>query len=292
MEESRDEHVRVGVLLEDTEISRSLYEAMETMIEEQPVSIDVVAINRTKSAGDPGGSTFLSQLSRVLKSLLRNEPGILIEADFVIANKLGCRDAATLDEWYTREDVTTLFEQFDPEVIDYELRPLDDELGYEVPAEVVGAFADKTDLVISFEHAILKNDILDATKYGVIGYHGGDIRKYRGRPVAIWEFLNDEPEIGRSVQVLTPTLDGGKPVVIKTSELSEYPTLWELKYKQKQMFTTAFAEAVEKFRDPEWEPGPLDPVGELSHSSDKQRWSVVVKTLLKMQKNRLLRMLQ
>lgn len=288
--EGAEAELRIGLLLEGTRPSRPLYEAIERMVEEQPVSIELVGINEEKGGTVGSGSTFLRRPRRVVGELSRNRPAILIELDFVLAKALGGAAATRLDHWYTRLDVEPLLEPFNPEVVEYRLRPLDGEVGYEMPADVVDAFASKTDLVVSFEHAILKNDILEVTEHGVIGHHGGDIRRYRGRPVAIREFLNEEPEVGKSVQVLTPVLDGGLPVVIETRELSDYPTLWELKYKQKEMFVTMLADAVQKFRDPSFEPQPLDPVGELSHSSYGQRWSVVARVLWKMQKNRLLQL--
>ncbi|WP_410764443.1 hypothetical protein [Haloferax sp. DFSO60] len=86
-----------------------------------------------------------------------------------------------------------------------------------------------TDVAIRFGFGMLKGDVLDAPTYGVLSYHLGDIRTYRGQVGGFWEFLNDEDEMGITLQRLTETLDGGEIVELKTIDISGLETWQEIR---------------------------------------------------------------
>ena len=67
----------------------------------------------------------------------------------------------------------------------------------------------KLDALIRCGSGILRGKILTSTKYGIISFHHGDNRKYRGSPAGFWEVLNEEPSTGFVIQRLTEELDGG-----------------------------------------------------------------------------------
>lgn len=91
------------------------------------------------------------------------------------------------------------------------VRPIDSPgFGVELPDEAVNAAATETDLLIRYGFGVIVGDILEAPEQGVLSYHHGDIREYRGRPPGFWEFLAGEDHVGITVQLLTPTLDGGQ----------------------------------------------------------------------------------
>ena len=50
---------------------------------------------------------------------------------------------------------------------------------------------------------IVKKRMLDTAKIGVLSYHHGNMRNYRGMPPAFWELYNNETEMGVTVQILT-----------------------------------------------------------------------------------------
>ncbi len=66
------------------------------------------------------------------------------------------------------------------------------------------------DVFIRCGFGILRGGILAAAKYGVWSYHHGDNRKNRGGPPGYWESMEDWPETGSVLQILTEDLDNGK----------------------------------------------------------------------------------
>jgi folate-dependent phosphoribosylglycinamide formyltransferase PurN len=72
----------------------------------------------------------------------------------------------------------------------------------------------KLDLLILVSgFGIIKEPLLRLCKQGIISYHHGNMRKYRGMPPAFWEIYNGEKEIGVTVQRLSKGLDCGEPIM-------------------------------------------------------------------------------
>ena len=69
------------------------------------------------------------------------------------------------------------------------------------------------DCIFRFGFGLIREPVLSLAPKGVISYHHGNIRRYRGQPVAFWELLNGESEMAVTVQVLTEQLDAGRIVV-------------------------------------------------------------------------------
>lgn len=65
------------------------------------------------------------------------------------------------------------------------------------------------DLLIRGGSGILKGEILNICRLGIISFHHGDNNFYRGGPPAFWEVFNQEPSTGFIIQRLTEELDGG-----------------------------------------------------------------------------------
>lgn len=57
---------------------------------------------------------------------------------------------------------------------------------------------------------ILRGGILNAARYGVWSFHHGDNRINRGGPAGYWETMENWPETGSTLQILTEDLDNGE----------------------------------------------------------------------------------
>lgn len=68
-------------------------------------------------------------------------------------------------------------------------------------------------LVLLDGFGIVEEPLLSLAPHGVISYHHGNMRRYRGMPPAFWELYNGESEIGVTVQRLSPGIDDGAPIV-------------------------------------------------------------------------------
>jgi folate-dependent phosphoribosylglycinamide formyltransferase PurN len=67
-------------------------------------------------------------------------------------------------------------------------------------------------LVLLGGFGILKKPLLELAPRGVLSYHHGDMRRYRGQPPAFWEVCHGETAMGVTVQLLCEQLDAGLPV--------------------------------------------------------------------------------
>ena len=80
-------------------------------------------------------------------------------------------------------------------------------------------------LLIRAGSGILRGDILNIYKNGVISFHHGDNDVYRGGPPGFWEVFNKEKRSGFIIQKLTEELDGGDVIFKGFVPTSFYYTL-------------------------------------------------------------------
>lgn len=84
------------------------------------------------------------------------------------------------------------------------------------------------DVIFHSGGMILKPNILNAPKIGVVGYHHGDITKYRGPFQCFWELYFGEKQIGVTVQILRSELDTGPIIAQEFYNVPEKIKLREL----------------------------------------------------------------
>jgi methionyl-tRNA formyltransferase len=97
-------------------------------------------------------------------------------------------------------------------------------LGIELSEQAVDQL-ETTDLAIRFGFGIVMGDALTAPKYGMLSFHHGDLRQYRGRPAGFHEFTRGETTAGVTVQRLNESLDGGDIAAFKEIDISD-ATSW------------------------------------------------------------------
>jgi hypothetical protein len=66
------------------------------------------------------------------------------------------------------------------------------------------------DVLIRCGSGILRGDILNCARFGIISFHFGDNRINRGGPPGFWEVFLKQDSTGFTIQQLTEELDGGK----------------------------------------------------------------------------------
>jgi folate-dependent phosphoribosylglycinamide formyltransferase PurN len=67
----------------------------------------------------------------------------------------------------------------------------------------------RPDVIFRSGFGIIREPVLTLAPLGVLSYHHGDIRRYRGQPVAFWELYNGEREMAVTLQILDEKLDAG-----------------------------------------------------------------------------------
>ncbi len=146
--------------------------------------------------------------------------------------------------------------------------PLDDELGHRLPDELVDQVVSDADVVVRHGFGILKGRILTEPDHGVLSFHHGDIRRYRGVALGFWNFIEGEPTSGVTLQRLTPELDGGEIVVFREIDIDDCHTWQSVKERLFQRSIPMLAEGIDALCDPDFEPQRPDSLGELYYASD------------------------
>lgn len=222
--------------------------SLRTMVQEENVTISHIVIDSSTSSNN---GTFASlPITEILERGLWAIP-------YGYHLKLNRPDYLKVESFNSHEPWLGT-----PEIIECEPEPFEG-LGQRLPKEVTNKIASEVDVVIRRGFGILKGEILTAPEHGVLSFHHGDIRKYRGRPPAVWEWLNGEPVVGATLQQLTPELDGGRIIVEKHVDIRDADSWQEAKRRSFVASEDMLATAVRRLQDPEFEPTTPDSLGEL-----------------------------
>jgi len=209
--------------------------------------------------------------------------------EYPLWSAVGVVRTLTTDPPYKRQvPITTIAGVTDAEWRECRPEPAEG-LGNELPDDVVTAVGERADLAVRFGFGILKGEILEAPTYGVLSYHFGDIRQYRGRPGGFWEFLAGEEEVGITVQQLSETLDGGKIVVLEHVDVTEWDTWQCIRRRCVDTARGLLVESVRRLTDPTFTPEAPAETGKL-HTLPQG--GAVLSYLLKNNRNRLRRRLR
>ena len=148
-----------------------------------------------------------------------------------------------------------------------------DGFGNTLPDETVDVIQEHSDVVIRFGFGVLKGRILQSPTYGVLSYHPGDIRAYRGQPGGFWEFLNGEDEMGVTLQRINETLDGGEIAAFEPIDISDANTWQEIKRRIFFVAEGMLVPGVRTLTDPEKEVTEPNRIGDLY--KNPKGWSVI-----------------
>jgi methionyl-tRNA formyltransferase len=110
-------------------------------------------------------------------------------------------------------------------------------------------------------YGIIKEPLLTLTPFGILSYHHGNMRKFRGQPPALWELYNNETEMGITVQILVSGLDCGIPVEEKTIEIMKNDTLIRLQNRSMCESVNMMYEALKKLNSPGFIPLQIESFG-------------------------------
>ena len=131
-------------------------------------------------------------------------------------------------------------------------------------------------------YGIIKKELLAITPLGILSYHHGNMRKYRGMPPAFWELYNNEKEIGVTVQKLETGLDSGVPIEEKTYQINKRDTLSSLNDRIYTGSIDMMHKALIKLSDPEFKPAKIESFGKVYTLPNLRQWLVLqIKILLR-----------
>lgn len=119
---------------------------------------------------------------------------------------------------------------------------------------------------------IIKKEVLEITPRGILSYHHGNMRKYRGMPPAFWELYNNEKEIGITVQKLAPGLDCGIPVEEKTVLIKKDDTLSSLSQRIYDEGVDMMHSALLKMLNHDFSPVKIESYGKVYTLPNLRQW--------------------
>ena len=127
-------------------------------------------------------------------------------------------------------------------------------------------------LILTGGFGIVKTPLLNITPQGVLSYHHGNMRKYRGMPPAFWELYNNEQEMGVTVQLLSPGLDRGIPVEEITIQIHRKDTLKSLESKAMQQSEIMLWKALSRLASGTFHPVKIQEYGKIYTLPNLRQW--------------------
>lgn len=116
-------------------------------------------------------------------------------------------------------------------------------------------------LVMLGGFGIVKEPLLSLVPQGILSYHHGNMRKYRGQPVGFWELYHGEKEMGVTVQRLSAGLDNGTPIEEMTIPIKKGDTLATLCSRALDSSTGMMHEALQQIQQSDYNPATIDHYG-------------------------------
>jgi folate-dependent phosphoribosylglycinamide formyltransferase PurN len=127
-------------------------------------------------------------------------------------------------------------------------------------------------LVLTGGFGIIKAPLLNVTPWGVLSYHHGNMRKYRGMPPAFWELYNNEKEMGATVQLLSVGLDCGVPVEEISLPILRKDTLKSLEERAMQQSEVMLWKALNKLASGTFIPVKIPEFGKVYTLPNLSQW--------------------
>jgi len=127
-------------------------------------------------------------------------------------------------------------------------------------------------LVLINGFGIIKESILNISKKGIVSYHHGDMRKYRGMPSCFWELYNGEAHMGVTVQLLDKGLDSGKVLLEKKVIIKKNDNLKSLTKRAYSESTDMMLKALLKINENNGNGIKLNNLGKLYTLPNLRQW--------------------
>lgn len=247
-----DTAFRVCLLFDGEHTERWVADAIETMLAETNAEIALVVIN------EDAGLLGSGNVKRGLKY-----PAY---AAYWIASALRPRRSAA-EQYDDSVHISTITGVDDAEWI--RTYPANvSGLWNELPDAVVSEIGARSDVVFRRGFGLVRGSLLSATEYGVLSYHHGDPRAYRGGPAGFWEYMHDKESAGTIVQSLNDNLDAGVIRSYRDVDIADCDTLDEIRRELYEGSTGQLADAVEAVQDEGRDPMVVDDLGPVYHPPD------------------------
>jgi hypothetical protein len=193
--------LRIGLLLDDYNISAWLYKMIENIIISDYAEIVLVVINNNKK------NITNNNILEKLKNNRGNISNIMIRKilEFIYCKFI--ERNTQISDASKKINISTVLKEVPTIKVNTIRKKWSD---YFKNDDIKIITEQKIDILIRCGFGILRGSILDSAKYGVWSYHHGDNYINRGGPACFWESMESWPETGSILHILTEDLDNGK----------------------------------------------------------------------------------
>lgn len=243
------ELLQMCLLVDGEHVFRWVAEAIETMLAETDTEISLVVINEDSGLLGSGnvkrGKKYPAYAAFRIsaKQFPRQSDGPRYDDPIHISNITDVDDA----KWIRTYPANV------------------DGLWNDLPSEVVDETRTNCDIVFRRGFGLIQGDILTATEKGVLSYHHGDPRKYRGGPAGFWEFMNDEDNAGMMIQSLRDELDAGIVQAYSEVDISDCQSWGAIRQRLYENSTHLLSEAVQGIQSSDHKPMKIEELGPVHH---------------------------
>lgn len=119
---------------------------------------------------------------------------------------------------------------------------------------------------------IVHEPLLSVCPRGILSYHHGDMRKYRGMPPGLWELYNGECQMGITVQKIAAGVDCGVPIEEKRIPIYPTDTLTTLETRMRIEDEGMLYAALKKMNDPDFTPTLIREFGKVYTLPNFRQW--------------------
>lgn len=245
MAEEPGEPIRICLLVDGNTISNWQYAAVTRLVDETNAEVSLVIRNRADRER--------SRIELLRRAVELREWTVVALVRKLIADSPSGSVSVAIDDCAFASDAR--FVDCVPETVD----------GWKtaLPDGTAAAVRGEADVGILFGFGVLVGDVLDAFRHGILSYHHGDFRKYRGQPAGCWEFIHGEDEIGITLQRINEQLDAGEIALEKTVSIHDADTFAEIRSRLYANSVDMLATAVPKIASGELEFETIDDLGPL-----------------------------
>jgi len=193
--------LKVGLLLDDASVPAWFHQMISDLKQSEFADIALVVVNKN-DVEVTKNHTLLSKISNnrgriaylAVRKLLEDAYRLLIERSTHLPDAESPTNTTSLLENLPKIEVTTRRGTWSDYFHDHDIEQIKSR---------------DIDLLIRGGFGILRGDILNACRFGVWSFHHGDNLRNRGGPAGFWESMENWPETGSVLQILTEDLDNG-----------------------------------------------------------------------------------
>ena len=174
-----------------------------------------------------------NKIYKIFNSIVRNKLFYLIYLEQKISSLFNNQNSYS-EHLKLLEKKINIFNEFpilnEIPKIEFECSKIDNKFSFH--EDMIKVIRKNCDILILLGfNKVLHPKILDITRHGILSFHTANINRYRGRPAAFNEFINNEKYGGLTLQILAEQIDFGKIVEIREVEIENTKSFDETLYK-------------------------------------------------------------